>query len=129
MNGCGVRWVLKIDPKNIRARLLRVKTTDAENKLWQALRSRQLSGYKFRRQHPIERFIADFACVEHHVIVEADGGQHNESRRDERRTKILNKKGWRVLRFWNDEILTNIDGVVESIKTSLLEDPPHPHHD
>ncbi|MFA4995031.1 MAG: endonuclease domain-containing protein [Bdellovibrionales bacterium] len=120
---------MKIDPKNIRARLLRVKTTDAENKLWQALRSRQLSGYKFRRQHPIERFIADFACVEHHVIVEADGGQHNESRRDERRTKILNKKGWRVLRFWNDEILTNIDGVVESIKTSLLEDPPHPHHD
>ena len=101
------------------ARVLRVKATDAEQKLWQILRSRQLAGYKFRRQHPVGRFIADFACAEYKLIVEADGGQHNGNAHDEIRTQELNDKGWQVLRFWNNEILANADGVAVSIAAWL----------
>jgi primosomal protein N' (replication factor Y) len=93
--------------------------TDAERRLWSALRGRRLRGYKFRRQHPLGPFVADFACIEHRLVVEADGGQHAESPDDERRTAWLERRGWRVLRFWNTDILTNIDGVQDVILRAL----------
>jgi primosomal protein N' (replication factor Y) len=89
--------------------------TQAEKRLWSVLRDRQLGGHKFRRQHPVGPYIADFACFECRLIVEADGGQHNESVSDERRTVDLQKAGWRVLRFWNNDILENIEGVAAKI--------------
>jgi very-short-patch-repair endonuclease len=95
---------------NLRARTLRATMTDAERRLWSVLRSRRLQGYKFRRQRPIGPFIADFACIEHRLVVEADGGQHLEGEYDARRTAWLEARGWRVLRFWNNEILANTEG-------------------
>jgi very-short-patch-repair endonuclease len=103
----------------VKARELRVFSTDAERHLWSTLRSRRLHNYKFRRQHPVCRFILDFACVEHRLVIEADGGQHDESGADGRRTAWLASKGWRVIRFWNNEILTNIEGVTETILREL----------
>src|SRR5579862_3682078 len=90
-----------------RARELRRDATDAERRLWSALRDRRLRGYRFRRQDPIGPFIADFACTREQVIVEADGGQHSDGKTDNRRTAWLASQGWRVLRFWNNEILGN----------------------
>jgi very-short-patch-repair endonuclease len=107
-----------------RAQRLRREMTDAERKLWSALRNRQLDGAKFRRQQPIGPFIADFVCQERRLIVEADGGQHAESAGDVRRTVFLESKGYRVLRFWNNDILTNLDGVAEIIAAALSI--PHP---
>ncbi len=102
-----------------RARSLRLTQTDAERRLWTALRARRLQGYKFRRQRPIGPYIVDFVCLAHHLIVEADGGQHAESAEDERRTAWLESRGWRVIRFWNNDILTNPEGVVETILLAL----------
>lgn len=102
----------KVSPS---ARRLRIEMTDAERKLWSALRGRQLEGFKFRRQHPLGPYILDFACIEHRLVIEADGGQHGESDTDNRRTAILEQHGWRVIRFWNNDILTNIEGVVSEI--------------
>jgi very-short-patch-repair endonuclease len=98
---------------------LRRNTTDAERRLWAALRDRRLAGYKFRRQHPIGPFIVDFACTRHGLIVEADGGQHQEDPCDARRTAWLESRGWRVLRFWNNDILANTEGVVSTILEAL----------
>jgi very-short-patch-repair endonuclease len=103
------------------ARALRVTMTDAERRLWACLRGRRLVGYKFRRQHPLGRFIVDFACIEHRLVIEVDGGQHCDSPDDERRTAWLERQGWRVLRFWNNEVLTNSEGVQETILTTLRE--------
>ncbi len=96
---------------NHKARTLRKNSTDAERKLWQIIRGRQFAGYKFRRQHPIGRFIVDFACIERRLIIEADGGQHANSVSDVLRTAWLEKQGWRVIRFWNNDILANTDGI------------------
>jgi very-short-patch-repair endonuclease len=104
---------------NLRARALRVTMTDAERRLWSVLRSRRLQGYKFRRQRPIGPFIVDFACIEHHLVVEADGGQHLESDYDARRAAWLEARGWRVLRFWNNDILANTEGVQEAVLMAL----------
>ena len=104
---------------NLRAKELRTASTDAERKLWSLLRDRGLKGHKFRRQHPIDPYIADFACVEKWLIVEADGGQHNENEADERRTAWLNTEGWRGIRFWNDDILKNTAGVFDEIARAL----------
>jgi len=95
--------------------------TDAERRLWACLRGRRLAAYKFRRQHPLGRFIVDFACIEYRLVIEADGGQHNENEADERRTAWLEREGWQVLRFWNNEILTNSEGVVVMILEALRE--------
>jgi very-short-patch-repair endonuclease len=100
---------------NLRARTLRTTMTDAERRLWSVLRSRRLQGYKFRRQRPIGPFIVDFACIEHRLVVEADGGQHLENDYDARRTAWLEARGWRVLRFWNNDILANTEGVQEAV--------------
>jgi very-short-patch-repair endonuclease len=101
------------------ARRLREAMTDAERRLWFAMRDRRLAGYKFRRQHPIEGFVVDFACTRHHLVVEADGGQHSENQNDERRTQKLKALGWRVIRFWNNDILANTEGVILTILREL----------
>src|SRR5882724_11143207 len=94
-------------------RRLRSNATDAERALWNSLRHRQL-GVRFRRQFPIPPYIVDFACIEARLIVEADGGQHVESVRDERRDTALRRAGWHILRFWNNDILLNRSGVVQA---------------
>lgn len=94
--------------------------------LWQRLRNRQVAYAKFRRQVPIDMFIADFLCAEARLIVEADGGQHDPEV-DAGRTRYLENCGFRILRFWNHEILTNIDGVLDVIADALRA-PPHPDH-
>ena len=100
-----------------RARRLRRDLTDAERKLWFLLRNRRIAGIKFRRQCPIGPYIADFAAIEALLIVEADGGQHaSREPYDLRRTAWLNARGFRVLRFWNNDVLTNPEGVVEAIQ-------------
>jgi very-short-patch-repair endonuclease len=107
-----------------KAKELRRDLTDAERKLWSVILNRQLDGAKFRRQQPIGPFVADFVCQERHLIVEADGGQHDDNAKDARRTAFLESKGYRVLRFWNNDILTNLNGVAEAISTALSD--PHP---
>lgn len=105
------------------ARALRTAPTDAERKLWSLLRGRQIEGFRFRRQHPVPPYILDFACPEAMIAVEADGGQHNGSVRDEHRDHGLALLGWRVLRFWNTDILANPDGVAETIRHALMKVP------
>jgi primosomal protein N' (replication factor Y) len=100
-------------------RELRQASSDAEIRLWAALRGRRLTGYKFRRQHPIGPFIVDFACIKSRLVVEADGGQHNGNTADAQRTEWLARRGWRVLRFWNNEILANTEGVLDAILAAL----------
>jgi very-short-patch-repair endonuclease len=102
-----------------KARQLRVVMTDAERRLWAALRGRRLQGFKFRRQHPLGPYILDFACIEHRLVIEADGGQHADCEHDRRRTGWLEARGWRVVRFWNNEILANTDGVLDAILRAL----------
>lgn len=90
--------------------------THAERKLWGMLRGRQMSGLKFRRQHPFEDYILDFVCIEKRIVVEIDDGQHQESmEKDCIRTKVLEAAGFRVLRFWNHEVLQQPDAVAERI--------------
>ncbi|MDO8290431.1 MAG: endonuclease domain-containing protein [Parvibaculum sp.] len=107
---------------NERARALRRSLTDAERKLWYALR-RDATGVYFRRQHPIGSYVVDFVCLEHKLIIEADGGQHAEMRaeHDAVRTAWLEQRGYTVMRFWNNDILNNIEGVVEAICARLEE--------
>ena len=105
------------------ARTLRVSATDAEKLMWALLRDRQLLGLKFRRQHRVLGYIADFACSECRVIIELDGGQHNmpENRlRDADRTAVLEKSGWHVLRFWNNDVLANTEGTLASLIDYLV---------
>ncbi len=104
------------------ARELRQKQTDSERALWGKLKNEQLEGVKFRRQQPIGPYIVDFAGFERKLVIEIDGGQHNEEglrERDEERTKWLGDRGYRVLRFLNNEVLTNVEGVLERIREAL----------
>jgi very-short-patch-repair endonuclease len=103
-----------------RARTLRQASTEAERRLWSCLRDRQLDDWKFRRQVPIESYVADFACREAWLVVELDGGQHT-TEDDAARTRALEEAGWRVLRFWNDEVLRTTDGVRQVILMALAE--------
>ena len=99
------------------ARELRKNSTIAERKLWHRLRSRNFLDLKFRRQEPIGNYIVDFVCYENKLIVELDGGQHNEfSEKDIPRTKALEKEGYKVLRFWNSDVINNIEGILTIIK-------------
>jgi very-short-patch-repair endonuclease len=110
-------------------RSLRRNLTDAERKLWKVLRGRQMAGVKFRRQHPLEDYILDFVSLEKKVVVEVDGGQHQERiTEDERRTTVLENAGFIVLRFWNHEVLQQPDAVVERIwqVVTRKEDPSSP---
>lgn len=109
------------------ARKLRKNMTDAEQLLWRHFRDRQLGGYKFRRQHPIGTFVVDFVCLEKKLVIEVDGGQHaKQLESDVRRSDYLKEKGYRVLRFWNNEVLQKSESVLSVILSSLNEEPPHP---
>jgi very-short-patch-repair endonuclease len=98
-----------------RARAMRREPTEAERKLWYALRDRRMQSVEFRRQAPIGPYIADFLCVAHRLIVEVDGSQHAESFRDEARDAWLARERYRVLRFWHHEVLTTPDSVLATI--------------
>jgi 2-isopropylmalate synthase len=87
--------------------------------MWRLLRDRRFGGVKFRRQVPIGPFIADFAAIEHRLVVELDGGQHADSATDVRRDRFLKNEGWRVVRFWNNEVMGNREGVLEAIHNAL----------
>ena len=103
-----------------KARTLRKKSTDAERLLWKHLRMRQLSAYKFRRQQPIGSYIIDFVCLEKKLIIELDGGQHTEqSAYDEERSAWLQERGYRVLRFWNHELLRAPEVVLSNISQEI----------
>nr|WP_295885550.1 endonuclease domain-containing protein [uncultured Devosia sp.] len=105
------------------AKTLRANMTDAERKLWAALRNRKLLGFKFVRQVPVGRYIADFACREADLIIELDGGQHADSAHDKLRTTALTEHGYAVMRFWNNDVLSNLDGVVHIIAEHLNKAP------
>lgn len=108
------------------ARRLRREMTPAERRLWEIVRKRQVDGHRFRRQCPIGPYVVDFACLEARIALEADGGQHLDSRSDAIRDAHLRKRGFRVLRFWNNEILANPEGVRAVIALQLAEACPHP---
>ena len=112
------------------AKNLRKRTTDAEQLLWRQLRAKRFEGLKFRRQQPIGKCIVDFVCLEKKIIVELDGGQHallKETQNDTKRDQWFEAQGYRVLRFWDNEVLTNTQGVLEMIWTQCFNHPPlHP---
>ncbi|MBM4305611.1 MAG: endonuclease domain-containing protein [Deltaproteobacteria bacterium] len=106
------------------ARRLRKHSTDTEQYLWRHLRDRQIGGFKFRRQQPVGRFVVDFVNLEKKVIVELDGGQHALDPMDTIRDEWLRAKGYKVLRFWDNQVFSNLEGVLEIIRNALLT--PHP---
>jgi very-short-patch-repair endonuclease len=101
--------------------------TDAEHRLWSWLRAHRLDGLSFRRQVPVGSFILDFVCHEQMLVIEVDGGQHAQSKRDVERDQWLASKGYRVLRFWNSEVLRNREGVLQSILSAAREITPLPN--
>ncbi len=112
------------------ARHLRSEPTRAERKMWSKLRDRRFLGLKFKRQAPIGQFVVDFVCLDAKLIIEVDGGQHSERlAADMKRTRTLESMGYLVMRFWNNDVLTNIEGVLEliafTVQPEVLE-PPHP---
>jgi very-short-patch-repair endonuclease len=107
------------------ARKLRKDMTDAERALWRLLRNRRMEGWRFRRQEPLDRYIIDFICFEARLTIEVDGGQHFESEADKKRDAYLQSQGFRVLRFWNNDVLSNADGVHRAIMNALDECAPH----
>ena len=109
------------------ARHLRRNMTDVERHLWRRLRDRQVKGFKFRRQHPFREYVLDFVCLEAKVVIELDGSQHFDTQsHDAVRTSQLEAAGFQVLRFWNNEVLSNIEGVLEIVWRALPEEirPP-----
>ena len=103
-----------------RARRLRRQSTDAEEALWRLLRNRQLAGCKFRRQTPVGKYIVDYMCFEKKLVIEIDGGQHQlRVDADSKRTKWLESQGFRVIRFWNNEVLTEPETIQEAILNEL----------
>ena len=110
----------------LHARRLRLDETDAERTLWLYLRNRQMNGFKFRRQQPIGRYIVDFFRPESRLVIELDGGHHaHQAEADMRRAEFLNKAGYRVLRFWDNDVLANTEAVLHKIANELNA-PPHP---
>ncbi|TLY23331.1 MAG: DUF559 domain-containing protein [Nitrospirae bacterium] len=109
----------------LHAKRLRRDETEAERKLWMRLRDRQVNGFKFRRKQTIGRYIVDFFCPEQRLVIELDGGHHTLQREtDQRRTDFLTKADFRVLRFWDNEVLANTEAVLQQIADELK--PPHP---
>jgi very-short-patch-repair endonuclease len=109
-----------------RSHRLRAQMTDAEVRLWSRLRGKQIGGHRFRRQVPVGPYIVDFACVNAQLIVEVDGSQHLTLKGDENRTALLESRGFRVLRFWNNDVLQRTDDVLETIRVALLQAPTLP---
>jgi very-short-patch-repair endonuclease len=122
---------------NERARALRKSMSDAERKLWRGLRARRIDGARFRRQHPIGRYIVDFVCLEQRLVVEVDGGQHTEDEHiaaDARRDRWLESEGYRVMRVSTTDVYGNLDGVLDTIWATLQDRlsvwaKPHPHQE
>ena len=110
------------------ARMLRRENaTEVEKSLWYALRNRQIGNAKLRRQHPLGRYILDFVCLDHGLVVELGGGLHNDpavQTLDNERTTWLVQQGLRVLRFWNNDVIENMEGVLETIAAALAQSPP-----
>jgi len=107
------------------SRNLRNNPTDVERLLWQHLRKRQMLGLKFRRQQPVDNYIVDFICLENKLVIEVDGGQHSSQQEEDReRDRDLERSGFKVLRFWNNEVLENMEGVLEKIRINCLGHPP-----
>ncbi len=102
-----------------KARNLRKNQTDAEKRIWNALRNRQIDGNRFHRQFVIGQYIVDFVCREKDLIVEIDGGQHSDNKKDIERTQYLEKEGYRVIRFWNNDVMNNLEGVLQDITKEL----------
>lgn len=103
-----------------RSQALRRDSTEVEQKLWNILRGRRLEGLKFRRQHPFGNYIVDFICLEQQLVIELDGGQHSSAENyDAKRTAYIESQGFRVIRFWNHEVLENVEGVLETIRAEL----------
>jgi very-short-patch-repair endonuclease len=112
--------------KNRISQELRKEATDAERFLWRFLRGKQL-GVKFRRQHPFSNCVLDFVCLERKLVIELDGGQHAETASaDNERTRFLQVAGFRVLRFWNNQVFQETEAVIESIMAALAQTHPHP---
>ena len=107
-----------------RAKSMRSTPTDAEHRLWQILRAKRFAGFKFKRQLVIDHYIADFACLKSRLIIEADGGQHADSNRDGARDAYIEAQGFQILRFWNNEIFNNEEGVVDAICAALTSPLP-----
>ena len=107
-------------------RRLRKNMTDAERRLWWSLQRKQLGGLKFRRQHPFGDYIIDFVCLKAKLAVEVDGGQHSENEADAARTEFLERAGFRILRFWNNDVLRDTEAVVETILDALRGSTPPP---
>jgi very-short-patch-repair endonuclease len=111
------------------AKRLRRDATDAEMQLWSKLRAKQLEGIKFRRQEPFRNYILDFVSYEKRLVIELDGGQHAEQKlKDGFRDEELAREGFTVLRFWNHEVLANLDGVLEVVRQHCLTLTPPPSH-
>ena len=114
---------------NLRAKELRNRMTDAEKRLWHQLQELNRQGMHFRRQVPIDKYIVDFCWLSAKFVIEVDGGQHNEPAeqvRDAERTVRLEKRGYRVIRFWNNDVLANPDGVLQIILDALKDPHPNP---
>ena len=107
----------------VRARKMRHEATDAEKKFWLAVRDHRLRGHKFKRQVLIGKFIADFACLEGRLIIELDGGQHR-AEKDAGRDAALYEHGFRIIRFWNNDVLTNLEAVLEKVLAELNTPSP-----
>ena len=125
--GLAVDSLAVTDPRTSRARELRSASTDAERALWRALRAKQFEGLKFRRQQPIGPYFVDFVSFRAGLVVELDGGQHDldsARARDAVRTAWLGGQGLRVLRFWNIDVLRNLEGVIEVIRGAISPPPP-----
>lgn len=116
---------MSVGATNPYARVLRRDATEVEKCLWQRLRNRQLGNFKFRRQATVGPFIVDFLCAELGLIVELDGGQHGGPN-DDARTAWLSDRGYRVIRFWNNEVIENEEGILAAI-LGALEGPPSPN--
>jgi very-short-patch-repair endonuclease len=121
----------QLDPTEF-ARELRLNSTEVEKRVWYRIRNRQIYGAKFRRQQPIGRYIVDFVCHERKMIIELDGGQHaSPTKYDEKRTTWLKLQGFHVVRFWNNDVIENMDGVLQRIAEELtgraaVACTPHP---
>jgi very-short-patch-repair endonuclease len=110
------------------ARALRKDQTDAEKIMWSRIRNRRMAGRKFRRQQVAGPYIADFVCLEPKLVIELDGGQHLERREEDlKRTEYLESLGYMVLRFWNHEVLGDLDAVLEAIRIAVAVESPHPN--
>ena len=106
------------------AKRLRKRQTDAENLLWNRLRAKQINGLRFRRQEPVGQYIDDFLNYEVRMVIEVDGGQHAEQKKvDKERDDWLASQGFKVLRFWDNDVLTNVEGVLEKIKDQVTPSP------